>query len=120
VSTRGGRGPHGREPIPECQSCGACCKNLPDNAAQGFTSYVEVEPHNRLLEKKDLVRKLVVLDAEGVPHMRLAPDGRCLALAGRIGDDVRCTIYFHRPSACRRVEAGSKLCLSYRRAHGVD
>lgn len=102
--------------IEDCQRCGACCVNTPSNRAEGFISYVEISPSDPILKRRDLVKKLVVLDEEGVPHLRLAKDGRCLALAGALMKNVRCTIYNHRPSPCRRVEPGSKLCLEYRRA----
>jgi uncharacterized protein len=100
--------------VEDCQKCGACCVNPRDNMAEGFMSYVEISSHDTILQRRDLVKKLVVLDADGVPHLRLAKDGRCLALAGTLGKSVRCTIYHHRPSPCRRVEPGSALCEKYR------
>ena len=103
----------------DCQRCGACCVNLPENQAAGFHSWVEIEPDDRILERPELVRKLVVLDGD-VPHLKLAPDGRCQALRGGLGRRVRCDIYHDRPSPCRRVQAGSELCRRYRREHGID
>lgn len=103
----------------DCQTCGACCTNPSENVVEGVTAYVEIAPKDGILAKKDLVRKLVVLDAEGVPHMRLDREGRCMALHGALGRKVSCSIYFHRPSPCRRVEAGSKLCLRYRADRGM-
>jgi len=82
-------------------------------------SWVEVEPDDRLLRRADLVRKLVVRDADGVPHLRLAPDGRCLALRGAVGRAVSCGIYGERPSPCRHVQPGDALCERYRRAHAI-
>jgi Fe-S-cluster containining protein len=104
----------------DCQRCGACCVNLPENRAEGFHSWVEVEAGDRILEQPDRMRKLVVHDADGVPHLRLAPDGRCLSLLGGLGRRVRCAIYHDRPSPCRRVQAGDALCRMYRIAHGID
>ena len=104
----------------DCRTCGACCVNLPENRAEGFVSWVEVADDDRLLRRADLVRKHVVRDADGVPHLRLAADGRCLALRGAIGRDVRCGIYSERPSPCRRVQPGDALCARYRAAHGLD
>jgi Fe-S-cluster containining protein len=101
----------------DCQRCGACCKNPPDNRAEGFTSWVEVEPGDRILTQPELVRRLLVEDADGVPHLRLAPDGRCLALRGSVGARNACTIYHHRPSPCRRVQPGDPHCLRARAAH---
>jgi Fe-S-cluster containining protein len=103
----------------DCRRCGACCVNLPENRAEGFVSWVEVADDDAVLARADLVRKHVVRDADGVPHLRLAPDGRCLALRGALGGDVSCAIYHLRPSPCRRVQPGDALCARYRRAHGL-
>jgi len=103
----------------DCRSCGACCVNLPSNRAEGFTAWVEIEDGDAILERPDLVRKLV-RDIDGVPHLRLAPDGRCLALRGAVGREVDCSIYHERPSPCRHVQPGDPLCRRYRHEHGVD
>jgi Fe-S-cluster containining protein len=103
----------------DCTRCGACCTNPAENRAEGFVHYVELEPGDRILARPDLTRKLVVHDADGVPHLRLDRDGRCLALRGRLGDRVKCSIYHERPHACRRVEAGSAACQRARRDQGL-
>ncbi len=103
----------------DCQSCGACCVNLPSNRDEGFTAWVEIEPDDAILERVDLARKLVI-EIDGVPHLRLATDGRCLALRGALGNSVACSIYHHRPSPCRRVQPGDALCKRYRHEHGLD
>jgi len=103
----------------DCQRCGACCVNLPSNRAEQFTAWVEIEPDDAILERVDLVKKLVH-EIDGVPHLRLAPDGRCLGLRGALGDSVECAIYHHRPSPCRRVQPGDALCKRYRHEHGID
>ena len=95
----------------DCQACGACCVNLPSNRDEGFAHWVEVDPEDVVLRRTDLVHKLVVRDRDGVPHLRLAPDGRCIALKGALGRRVSCTIYAVRPSPCRRVQPGDRLCL---------
>lgn len=104
---------------PDCRTCGACCVNLPSNAAEGFTFWVEIDSRDTILGRADLVRKLVVRDPDGVPHLRVAADGRCLALRGKLGREVRCDIYAQRPSPCRRVQAGDRLCRQYRAEHGL-
>lgn len=103
----------------DCLSCGACCQNTPENRAEGFSQYIEVDPDAPLWRRPDLVRKLVVRDEDGGAHLRLHPDGRCVALRGRIGARVRCEIYRERPAPCRSVEAGGDLCRSYRRSRGL-
>lgn len=102
----------------DCQQCGACCVNLPSNRAKGFTYWVEIDPSDRLITRADLVRKHVIQDASGVPHLRLTHDGRCLALRGTVGARVKCGIYHERPSPCRRVQPGDEQCLRYRAEHG--
>jgi Fe-S-cluster containining protein len=106
------------EPL-DCQRCGACCVNLPSNRAQGFTYWVEIAPEDRLITRADLVRKHVIQDPNGVPHLRLTHDGRCLALRGSLGARVTCGIYHHRPSPCRRVQPGDDHCLRSRAEHGL-
>lgn len=103
----------------DCRTCGACCVNLPENQAEGFVSWVEIEEDDPLLGHPDLVPKLVVRDADGVPHLRLLEAGRCAALSGGVGRRVSCRIYSVRPSPCRRVQAGDPLCERYRTAHGI-
>ena len=103
----------------DCRRCGACCVNLPSNRAEGFTSWVEVAPDDALLARADLVRKHVVVDADGLAHLRIAADGRCLALRGPLGRSVSCAIYHHRPTPCRKVQPGDSLCLRYRAEHGL-
>lgn len=94
--------------------------NLPSNRAESFTSWVEVEDGDRILEDAELARRLVVLDAGGVPHLRLVDSGRCAALRGVPGRRVSCRIYHVRPSPCRRVQPGDPLCERYRTEHGLS
>jgi Fe-S-cluster containining protein len=104
----------------DCRTCGACCVNLPANQAEGFADWVEIAASDALLERKDLVKKHVTYDIHGVPHLRLTPHGRCLALHGTLGGDVSCAIYAVRPSPCRKVQPGDRLCLRYRAEHGIS
>ena len=99
----------------DCTRCGACCTNPNENRAEGFVDYVEVLAKDSLLAEPDLVKRLVVYNGAGEPHLRLHQDGRCLALRGRLGHRVSCTIYERRPTACRKVEPGSERCLAHRR-----
>jgi uncharacterized protein len=108
-----------RSPEFDCTRCGACCANPDENRSEHFVDYVEVLSHDRLFEKPDLVRRFVVYNADGIPHLRLHRDGRCMALRGKLGRRVTCTIYEDRPTGCRKVEAGSERCLTYRRERGL-
>jgi len=103
----------------DCTRCGACCFNPPENVAEGFSDYIEIEPGDVLLSKPELVRRYTQL-RDGRLHMRILSDQRCLGLAGALGRRVRCTIYHARPSPCRRVQAGSESCRRYRRGQGLD
>jgi uncharacterized protein len=104
----------------DCQRCGACCTNPDENRAEGFAYYVEVTPKDGILRRPDLVKRYVVRDPDGVPHMRLDPQHRCTALRGRLGQEVHCAVYADRPRGCRLVEAGSERCLQYRRERGIS
>ena len=103
----------------DCTRCGACCHNPPENVSEGFAEYIEVAPRDELLRRPQLLRRLTQ-ERDGRVHMRILADQRCIALAGRLGRKVRCTIYHVRPSPCRRVQAGSDLCRRYRRGLGFD
>ncbi len=104
----------------DCVQCGACCCNSAENVAEGYPWYVEIEdPKSPLLRRKDLRRKFVTEDPDGVPHLRLDKDGRCLALRGALGKQVRCAIYAQRAAGCRRVQPGDANCLQARRDKGL-
>ena len=104
----------------DCVTCGACCYNPDDNREIGYIDYIEIEPTDRIMKNRDLVRRLVVLDDDLIPHMKLSHHQRCVALTGRLGVKVGCSIYHDRPSICRRFTAGSKKCKELRRERGVD
>ncbi len=104
----------------DCQSCGACCCNPAENRAEMYFDYVEVGARSALARKPELLRRFTVLNARGERHMKLiGKEQRCAALDGELGSSVSCRIYRLRPPGCRKVEAGSKMCLQYRRERGV-
>lgn len=103
----------------DCTRCGACCFNPPENVREGYFDYVQVERGDDLNARPELLQRYAV-EKEGVFHLRILSDQRCIALAGGLGRRVRCTIYHVRPSPCRRVQAGSELCERYRRGLGVS
>lgn len=104
----------------DCVTCGACCYNPNDNRELDYIDYIEIETSDRILKKPDLVRRLVVLDDDLIPHMRLNHHHRCIALTGRLGVKVGCSIYHDRPDICKRFTAGSKKCKELRKERGVD
>jgi Fe-S-cluster containining protein len=104
----------------DCQQCGACCCNPDINRRRGLVNYVEVEKTDRIRKKPELMRRLVVLDDDGIPHMRMDEEQRCAALEGTVGEKVGCSIYPYRPSGCRLVEPGDEECRRARRQRGVD
>jgi Fe-S-cluster containining protein len=106
-------------PTYDCTRCGACCFNPPENVAEGFDAYVEIAANDKIRERTDLLQRYV-RESEGQLHLRILSDGRCMALSGSAGHKVSCRIYHWRPSPCRRVQAGSDLCLRYRREQGLD
>jgi Fe-S-cluster containining protein len=105
----------------DCQSCGACCCNIDANRAEKYLDYVEVGARSRLSREPALLRRLTVLNDKGERHMRLrGREQRCIALEGRLGARVSCSIYALRPAACRRVEPGSRECRRDRRERGIE
>ena len=101
-----------------CVRCGACCATfritLPrselDNVPGGHVPAHLTEPYTPT-----------------TACMREHPDspGRCIALYGTIGSQVSCTIYAHRPTACREFAPlatfghGDESCNEARRRFGL-
>jgi uncharacterized protein len=105
----------------DCQTCGACCCNSDENRAEKYVDYVEVPKRTRLAQRRALLRKLTVLNPQGERHMKLlGKEQRCIALSGKLGVSVSCTIYDLRPPACRKVEPGSDECRRDRLERGID
>jgi Fe-S-cluster containining protein len=104
----------------DCQRCGACCYNPDENRVTGYVDYIEVRPADALWKRPRLFRRLAVFNEQGEAHMKLNRDQRCVALRGRLGRAVECSIYADRPRGCRRVEPGTESCLKARRERGVD
>jgi len=102
----------------DCQRCGACCCNPADNRAEGFEDWIEVQAGAPLLRRKQHAG-LLVRGRDGRQHLRLSEAGRCIALQGRTGESVRCTLYALRPRACRRVQPGDPDCRQSRVDQGL-
>jgi Fe-S-cluster containining protein len=102
----------------DCMRCGACCRNPLENQVEGSREWVEVDASEPLAGRKEHA-KLLERNEEGVLHLRLVEDERCIALRGAIGRQVRCSIYAVRPRGCRRVQPGDRGCLQYRADAGL-
>lgn len=107
-------------PIFDCVRCGACCVSSDQNRAEGFVDYVQVFKNDGLMRRRDLLSFYTVKNERGEVHLKLHPDGRCIALEGHVGQSVHCAIYTARPGVCRKVTAGSEECLRARRERGID
>ena len=108
--------------VPDCLTCGACCAAF------------RVDFH-----RIDLAQAGEGGSATGVPVALTVPvtatlhrmrgtdaaEPRCVALEGRIGEGVRCTIYEQRPGPCRDfapyapLGVGDDACDRARRRHGL-
>ena len=93
----------------ECRRCGACCASF-------RVSFYWAEAWSRGLPVLLVEKVTPQLACMAGTHQ---PDPRCLALQGRVGEQVRCTMYEQRPGPCREVLPGDEKCLQARRRHGL-
>jgi len=100
----------------DCQKCGACCLDqlivlMPGDKVPFHMTYdkscVSVE-HN------DLPDGLTPIDHCAGLVMR-NQFGRCVALNGKVGDDVSCEIYETRPAVCQVMKKGDWACQEIRK-----
>jgi Fe-S-cluster containining protein len=106
-----------------CLSCGACCAafRVDFHAVDLATEHVEHA------DGVGVPRELTV-PLTATLHRMLGTDAappRCVALAGEVGQAVRCTIYQQRPGPCRDfapyapLGIGDDACDRARRRHGL-
>ena len=101
-------------PIPDCQTCGACCIALP---------WVDVKQSDATAEENYWDITVEAQSGETIVSRQLRRDtktGNCLALRGEAGKRVECGIYEERPDDCRKFEAGSDKCHALRRAYEIE
>ena len=90
-----------------CQSCGACC------------SYSQNWP--RFSIEDDAALALIPEQLVNARQSGMRCDGdRCSALAGKVGDGVRCEIYAARPEVCRTCMPGDAECNMARKRFGME
>jgi len=101
----------------DCTKCGACC--WVKHWSHGYTPLTDFDltnvPGTLVVERQYGRVKLRVLQ-DKPRHGGFA----CIALAGRIGQRVSCSIYEQRPQFCREFKPGSPACLKARRRAGVS
>lgn len=79
-----------------CVKCGACCATF-----RVLFDPSETEPHSFHVPK-ELTEKVAPETLALLGTNESKP--RCVALGGRIGHQVGCTIYANRPSCCREFK----------------
>lgn len=92
-----------------CINCGACC------ATYRVSFYWAEADANSIPDH--YVQPLTAVHACMCGTNQTQP--RCAALEGKIGDQVACSIYQHRPSPCHELQAGDEKCLRARAKHGL-
>lgn len=103
-----------------CLTCGACC------------AFFRVEFYWREAEESDTENPVPLgLFEDLTPEFRcmkgtsLKHHPKCVALNGRIGKEVACSVYLNRPSPCREFQYSyyegkqNPRCDAARRAHGL-
>lgn len=92
-----------------CLDCGACC------ASYRVSFYWAEAPERGLPEAlyEPLGRWYACMRGTASAPVR------CAALDGEIGRAVTCTVYEHRPSPCRALQAGDEHCRRARARHGL-
>lgn len=94
-----------------CTQCGACCASFRvDFAVQELDENGGHVPGGLAVTVNEALMRL-----RGTDHQ----PPRCAALAGTIGQQVRCGIYEWRPSPCDEFAEGSDACNRARARHGL-
>lgn len=104
-----------------CQKCGACCASFRVEFywREGNTADTEhAVPEEMWIDLTSQVRAMKGTEKKHQP--------KCIALTGRIGENVSCSIYENRSSTCRRFQASfengkrSPQCDVAREKHGLE
>ena len=90
----------------DCQSCGACCW-LPSHN-DGYTPLTPADIRRLPINYLSIHKKFQLPVLRDKP--RYHGGAACIALAGRIGQKVSCTVYEDRPLYCRTAVPGDKAC----------
>jgi Fe-S-cluster containining protein len=92
-----------------CTRCGACC------ASFRVSFYFAEAKANKLPDSyvERINERFSCMAGTNNP----AP--RCMALVGKIGESVTCSVYQARTDPCREVQPGDEQCLKARSKHGL-
>jgi hypothetical protein len=90
-----------------CQRCGACC-------AAYLVSFYWKQAHDL---PETITERLTPWHSCMADTNSQGP--RCIALQGRVGQHVACTVYAQRPSPCREVQVGDEKCNAARAQYGL-
>src|SRR5437762_1234072 len=102
----------------DCQTCGACCHS--PWSGEGYVTVYDSDierlgptglPILYIQEGSDPPQFITKLPTK----LTDAGQRTCIAFAQTTADRCTCTIYEHRPQACRKFEAGSELCIQARK-----
>lgn len=96
----------------DCQSCGACCAYF---RVSFYWSETDAHPEGAVPQS---MTKAISLHQVAMLGTTQKPE-RCVALAGELGQAVRCTIYEKRSSTCQAFAMGTEACLQARKSHGL-
>lgn len=96
----------------ECVKCGACCASFRVSFYWGESSAHEQGTVPAELTTAISPHHVCMKGTEIKPV-------HCIALIGKVGRDVSCSIYEQRSSTCRQFEAGSEDCAKARKIHGL-
>ncbi len=107
------------EKLHPCQKCGACCASFRVSFYWiQAEDYIENSVPQSLIE--DLDPSTRCMRGTNNKHQP-----KCMALLGRVGQTVNCSIYFNRPSPCRNFKASyedgfqQSRCDQARAKHGL-
>jgi len=95
------------EPIVDCRTCGACCREAYHSVTVSMRDPV-------IWQEPDLI-------VRHGPRFEIRREGsRCAALNVGEGRSYTCSIYENRPRPCREFAAGGRHCLDARRRVGLS
>ena len=109
------RYPDEEGPIPDCKTCGACCREA---ASDGRILVTERDIVRWRREGRGDIVDGLVAGHFGEKAFATASTGACVHLGTEASPHL-CSIYLTRAETCHRLEPGSRQCLSYRLDAGI-